>query len=236
SAYVPPACSSVCLALVLLALSRCGTHAMLRANIVITPLVLVMLAGALVYSLAYHRASLSALLLPAVSLPSGDALMSCLVYASYDLVLCLPALVCLPRFSRGAVCFGAVLSGITLSLLLTALVAVVSLHYEDALISRLPMLMVASMQADACLALYAAVLLLAMVTSASSALVGLSRALSPYVRPPLVRDASVLLLAMLIGQAGFSVLVESVLPALGALSLVFMLRLCLPVRGGTRLR
>lgn len=230
---IEPVCASAVLAAVLFGLSCRGSGALVRANVVITPLVLVMLCGASVYSLVYHRASLASLVPASVSLPSGDALMSCVLYVSYDLAMCVPALGCLPRLSRGARLFGAGAAGLTLSALLTVLVAVVSLHYEDALTARLPMLRVASMQADGCAALYAAVLMLAVVTSASSALVGLSRASKPYVRRPLVRDALLLLLALAIGQAGFSVLIESVVPALGALSLIFMLRLCLPVRGDT---
>lgn len=230
--YVPPALSTAVLALVLLFLSVRGARAVLSANLVITPLVLAMLCGALVYSLVWHQASLSALV-PAPSESVGvRALLSSLLYVSYNLVLCMPALTALPVLSKRAVRLGAAGAGLTLCFLLAALVAVVSLHYEESIAARLPMLTVSAMQHDACFALYGAVLVLAMVTSASSALLGTSQMLAPYVHAPLMQSASVLTAALLIGQVGFSLLVDTLLPALGVTALIFTLRLCCPVRAG----
>lgn len=230
---LPSAAGSLLLAALLYVLSLCGTRAVLGANVIVTPLVLGAMCAATVWSLVYHQAD-SAMLFASTSAPSLSlpALTSSLFYVSYNLAMCVPALISLPVMHKGAVCAGASLAGLTLSLMLASLLVVVLLHYEAAVRSPIPMLMVASMQHDACFWGYAAVLSLAMVTSALGALVGVSRFCAVRLPRTRVRNLLILSAAVLVSQAGLGVLVETVLPVMGYVSLVFMIRLCLPVREG----
>ena len=230
SAYV---CSGA-LALLLYALSLGGQRMLPLANMVVTPLVILVVTIMAVASLVYHRAYLFPLLyVPSVPL---SALTDSVYYASYNLAMCLPALVSLPLMRPRAIRVGAVLSGVTLSFLLIALLLVVMLHYEEAVREPIPMLMVAEMQHMSCYCGYALILTLAMVTSAFGALVGAVRLCAPYVRSERICSALLLAVCFAVSQAGFTVLVKSVLPMLGFVSIIFTLRLCLPVRGGTLLR
>ncbi len=219
------------LAVLLYVLSLGGARALPLANMVVSPLVIFVVGVMATASLVYHRAYL----LPMIEVSSMPlpVLTDCLYYASYNLVMCLPALTSLPVMRPSAIRSGAVLAGATLSTLLALLFLVVMLHYEDAVREPIPMLMVAEMQDASCYCGYALVLTLAMVTSALSALVGSVRLCSRFVRSEHLCSAVLLVVCFAVGQAGFSVLVQTVLPMLGFVSLIFTIRLCLPVRGGT---
>lgn len=218
------------LAVFLYVLSLGGARALPLANMVVTPLVILVVGGAAAASLIYHHDHL----LPMIELSSVPIplLTDCVYYASYNLAMCLPALTSLPTMRPSAIRLGAVLAGATLSSLLVALFLVVMLHYEEAVREPIPMLMVAEMQDKSCYCGYALVLSLAMVTSALSALVGAASLCSPYVRSTRLCSAFLLALCFAVGMAGFTALTETALPMLGLVSLIFTIRLCLPVRGG----
>ncbi len=219
------------LAVLLYVLSLGGARMLPRANMAVTPLVIIVVAVMAVCSLFYHRDSLLPMMV--ISPVPMPVLTDCLYYASYNLAMCLPALTSLPLLRPSAIRIGAVLAGTTLSALLMMLLLVVMLHYEEAVREPIPMLMVAEMQDTSCYCGYALILSLSMVTSALGALIGVCRLLSPFVRSERVSSSVLLAVCFAISQAGFTTLVQSVLPMLGFVSLIFTVRLCLPVRGGT---
>ena len=228
---------SVCsgaFAVLLFVLSLGGMRMLPLANMVIAPLVIVVVAVMTVASLVYHQDHLLPMM---VTSPMPiSALTAPVYYASYNLAMCLPALASLSVRDTVAIRFGAMLAGVTLSLLLMLLLLVVMLHYEEALAEPIPMLMVAEMQDASCYCGYALILALSMVTSALGALIGAVRWCASFVRSERLWSAFWLAVCFAISQAGFTTLVQSVLPMLGCASLLFTLRLCLPVRGDIRRR
>ena len=230
SAFV---CSSV-LAIFLFVLSLGGKRMLPLANLVVTPLVIFLVIVMTAASLIYHQDHLPKMMeISSVPIP---LLTDSVYYASYNLAMCLPALASLSVRDTAAIRLGALLSGVTLALLLVLLLLVVMLHYEDAVREPIPMLMVAEMQDASCYCGYALVLSLAMITSAFGALIGTARLCASYVRSEKLCSAFLLAVCFAVSQAGFTVLVQSVLPMLGLVSLLFTIRLCLPVREDTRLR
>ena len=222
---------SAMFAVLLYMLSLGGQRMLPLANMAVSPLVIVVVAVMTTASLCYHHAQLLPMM--AVSPVPISALTDSVYYASYNLAMCLPALASLSVRDATAIRLGAVLSGMTLAALLMLLLLVVMLHYEEALAEPIPMLMVAEMQDASCCCGYALILSLSMVTSALGALIGTSRLCTPFARSERLRTTLLLGVCFAVSQAGFTTLVQSVLPMLGAVSLVFTLRLCLPVRGGT---
>ena len=218
-------------AMILFVLSLGGMRMLPLANMVVTPLVILVVAVMTVASLVYHQDRL----LPMMTVSSVplSALTDPIYYASYNLAMCLPALASLSVRDKSAIRSGAMLAGATLAVLLVLLLLVVMLHYEEALAEPIPMLMVAEMQDASCYCGYALILTLSMVTSALGALLGISRLCAPYVRSERLCSALLLAVCFAISQAGFTTLVQTVLPMLAGASLVFTLRLCFPVRGGT---
>lgn len=222
--------------LFLFALSHPSASPM-RANLRLIPCVLLALTAVTVYSLVYHFALIDAplstleSLSPACDTHAPRAYISALSYVSYNLLLTLPALFALRCTAMRAIVCGSVLAGAMLSLLLVALLAVIALHD-----TALPMILlsVAEMQHDLCFYAYTAVVSLALITSALSALVGASDALIPYfgrLRLPLT-----LAFCLAVSRLGFDTLIGSLLPALSVLSILFTLRLLLPVRADNRRR
>lgn len=228
---IPSVVGTGALAVLLCALSLGGARMLPLANMAVTPLVIVVVAVMAVCSLFYHRDHLLPMMV--ISPVPMPLLTDCLYYASYNLAMCLPALISLPPMRPLAIRIGAVLAGTTLFLLLAMLLLVVMLHYEEAVREPIPMLMVAEMQDASCYCGYALILSLSMVTSALGALIGACRLCAPYVRSERICSAFFLAVCFAASQAGFTTLVQSVLPMLGLVSLIFTIRLCLPVRGGT---
>lgn len=223
---VPPAISSVCLAVILSLVSY--RTSLLRITLFTTPCVLILSLAASLYSLVYHREMLS-LSVPHLP-PTPFAYFSAVKYVSYNLLLSLPALLSVRTVHRRSIFGGAVAAGMMLSLLTSALTVVVLLHKDDA---APIMLSVAKMQHDVCFYAYTAILSAALVTSALSALVGASAHL-PYRLPRPLCTAVILLFCLVLSRAGFTLLIDTVLPLMSIFALPITLRLLLPVRADTR--
>lgn len=198
------------------------------------PCVVLLSFGAATYSLVYHARVCEMIFSQAGALPSGGAFFRATSYVSYNALLILPALSSLHRVRPLCRAVASVLSGIVFTLLLTMILLVVLVHSADSCAPSMVMLSVTEMQHDVCFYAYTLALTIALTTSGLSALCGASAHL-PF-RRARARTFTALLLALSVSQTGFSFLVGTLIPALGALSVLFMIRLLVPVHAGTRPR
>lgn len=207
-----------------------GVRGVAAVNMVVTPLLVACIAAVSLYSLFFHAAELAPLTAPPApaSQPAPHWLLAALLYVSYNLMLGATVLVPLgatvPHFAGRA--GGGVLGGLILGGLATFLTLVVMLHFPHSLSQEVPILEVASGQHPLASAVYAALLLTAMFTTALASLYGCAGKMTaatgfhPAVAVPVVAAA-----AMVCGQFGFAKLIKLLYPVFGYATVWFTVRL-----------
>lgn len=207
-----------------------GVRGIATANLIITPLLVLVIVTVSLYSLAHHAFNPAAL--AAAAVPASQAaphwLLASTLYVSYNLMIGAPVLIPLGATApdRRTCIAGGALGGFILGLLAACLVLVVMVHHPEILAYEVPILEVANRQHSLSSGGYTFILLAAMYTTALATLFGCSTKLVAATGlAPTVTVLVITVAALVCGQLGFANLIRLLFPLFGWAALWVMIRL-----------
>lgn len=205
-----------------------GIRGIASANTLVIPVLIFCSVGISLYSFFHHGVqTLPSLVTPPDPLSYGF-IPAGLSYLSYNMVLGSSILAPLGNATSDKIVrrAGGQLGGFLLTLLALWLTVIILIHYPQVVNCEVPMLYIAQTQNWWCYLLYAAVLLMAIYTTAIANLYGATEKLAGISRWPSRRCALIVTAASLaFTNIGFAALIRMIYPLFGFLSLYFTCRL-----------
>lgn len=225
---LPYAAGLAVMAVALLITMMGGIRSIASVNMLLMPVLICCSVGISFYSLVHHGAEAVPLLFTEAEPLSWRFILSGLLYLSYNMVLGASILAPLGKAAPEKTVRqrGGQWGGLILTLLAFWLTAVILIHYPQVVTSEVPMLSIAQSQHWASYLLYAAVLLMAVYTTAIASLYGAADKLAGVGRWPLNRCVLIVTAAGLaFSGLGFTALIRIIYPFFGLLSLYFTFKL-----------
>lgn len=222
----------IAMALIVAVTVLTGMKGISIVNSIVTPLLVISTIAIGINSILHHGLTPGILSFTSQAqlAPTGNWLMSALLYTSYNLILGATVLAPLgsqiksPRVRL----WGGLLGGFLLALLGLFIALIIILHSPEVFQYEVPMLYVSNLQHEFTHAGYAAMLVKAMYSTAMASLYGCTVKVQAALG--LKFSASMLLIilgAILCSQAGFANLIGTVYPVFGYFALIFTVRLVL---------
>lgn len=235
--YFPFAIGYVSLSLLILTLALFGVQGIMKVNLIATPFFAIIIFVVCFSSIHYHGFSAS-LFEHTISLsnqPAPHWLLSCLLYASYNLSLSLPLLVPLgTKIKSNQTRFWGSIFGATLLMSLAVCITfTILLHCPYILDSQIPMLDISCSQNELHSFLYLIIFLLAIFTTSLSCLYGCASQLQKHTNFSYpVCLIFLLIISFFFMNFEFSQIIQTIFPLFGYLTLFIMIKLLLAKDGG----
>ena len=235
--YLPFALGYTSLSLLILVLALFGVQGIMKVNLIATPFLALIILIICFSSLHYHEFSFS-LFEHTVSLsnqPAPHWLLSCLLYASYNLSISLPLLVPLGAKIKcnQTRLLGSILGATLLMSLAICITFTILLHCPYILNAQIPMLDISCSQSLLHSFLYLIIFLLAIFTTSLSCLYGCASQLKKHTNLPYPLCLIFLLcISFFFINLEFSEIIQRLFPWFGYLALFIMIKLLLAKDGG----
>lgn len=228
--FMEPLPCQIFFCLLILSAAGKGIGGITKINLWVTPFLAVVILAVSINSLQYHNFVIHTPPLTALQdlQPAPHWLLSCLLYASYNLALGAAILVPLGSLTRcnTSLKYGSILGSFLLTCLAFLITIALLIHAPHIIADPLPMLSISCSQNQTHTALYTAAFIIAMFTTATSCLYASATKLSSRLSTPYpICLIFIILAAFSCSDIGFSQLIANLFPFFGYVSLVLFTRM-----------